>query len=233
MDVDDHAVGADRDRGARERYDEVLAAGGVGRVDDDRQVAGRLDDRHRGDVEGVAGRRLEGADAALAQDDVEVAALGDVLRRHQPLLDGRRHAALEQHRLAGLADGLQQPEVRHVAGADLQHVGVLGDDGDVARVDDLGDDRQPGRLADVGEDLAGRRRPRPWKAYGEVRGLNAPPRRIVAPADFAICAASRVCSADSTAHGPAMKVNGVRADRHLVAGGGPPRPSSGRGGAGG
>ena len=44
--------------------------------------------------------RLEGPDAALAQHDVEVAALGDVLRRHQPLLDGRGHAALEQHRPA-------------------------------------------------------------------------------------------------------------------------------------
>ncbi len=30
---------------------------------------------------------------------------------------------------------------------------------------------------------------------------------MVAPADLAIRAASRVCSADSTAHGPAMKVN--------------------------
>ena len=55
--------------------------------------------------------------------------------------------------LPALADGLEQPEVGHVAGADLQHVGVLGDDLDVARVDDLGDDRQPGDLADVGEDL--------------------------------------------------------------------------------
>ena len=51
------------------------------------------------------------------------------------------------------------------------------------------------------------RTPRPWKAYGEVRGLNAPPRRIVAPAAFAMCAASSVCCGDSTAHGPAISVN--------------------------
>ena len=50
-------------------------------------------------------------------------------------------------------------------------------------------------------------RPRPWKAYGDVRGLNAPPRMIVAPADRAIRAASAVCSFVSTAQGPAMKVN--------------------------
>ena len=52
-----------------------------------------------------------------------------------------------------VADRLEQPEVGHVAGADLQHVGVLGDDGDVAGVDDLGDDGQPGGHPDVGEDL--------------------------------------------------------------------------------
>ena len=48
--------------------------------------------------------------------------------------------------------------------------------------------------------------PSPWNAYGDVRGLNAPPRRSVAPAALAISAASSVCWAVSTAHGPAMKV---------------------------
>ena len=51
------------------------------------------------------------------------------------------------------------------------------------------------------------RTPSPWKAYGEVRGLNAPPRSSVAPAACAICAASRVWLGVSTAQGPAMKVN--------------------------
>src|SRR5262249_47466564 len=49
--------------------------------------------------------------------------------------------------------------------------------------------------------------PRPWNAYGDVRGLNAPPRSSVAPACFAISAAARVCSGVSTAHGPAIRVN--------------------------
>ena len=48
--------------------------------------------------------------------------------------------------------------------------------------------------------------PRPWNAYGDVRGLNAPPRRIVAPADCAISAASWVCCTLSTAQGPAISV---------------------------
>ena len=81
--------------------------------------------------------------------------------------------------LPALADRLQQPEVRHVAGADLQHVGVLGDDVDVAGVDDLGDDRQAGHLAHVGEDLEAllaqalegvRRGPRLVGAAAEQRG---------------------------------------------------------------
>ena len=49
--------------------------------------------------------------------------------------------------------------------------------------------------------------PRPWNAYGDVRGLNAPPRSRVAPACLASQADSSVCSGVSTAHGPAMKVN--------------------------
>ena len=80
--------------------------------------------------------RIDGsndADPALAQHDVEVAALRDVLGGHQPFLVGRGQPALEHHRLAGRADRLQQREVLHVARADLQHVGVLGDDVDVGR----------------------------------------------------------------------------------------------------
>ena len=42
----------------------------------------------------------------------------------------------------------------------------------------------------------------PWKEYGLVRGLYAPPRRNCAPAFFTISAASKSCSRDSTAHGP-------------------------------
>ena len=49
--------------------------------------------------------------------------------------------------------------------------------------------------------------PRPWKAYGEVRGLNAPPRRIVAPAAATASAVSNSCSRLSTEHGPAIIVS--------------------------
>ena len=46
--------------------------------------------------------------------------------------------------------------------------------------------------------------PSPWKAYGDVRGLNAPPRRAVAPASLTSLAQRRSCSRDSTEQGPAI-----------------------------
>jgi hypothetical protein len=49
--------------------------------------------------------------------------------------------------------------------------------------------------------------PRPWNAYGLVRGLNAPPRRIVAPAAATASAVSSSCSRLSTEHGPAIIVS--------------------------
>ena len=101
----------------------------------------------------------------------------------------------------------QQRVVLHVPGADLEDVGVLGDDVDLARLHDLGDDRQAGPLARLGEVARGASTPRPWKAYGLVRGLNAPPRRIVAPAAATASAVSNSCSRLSTEHGPAMIVS--------------------------
>src|SRR4030095_10233934 len=46
--------------------------------------------------------------------------------------------------------------------------------------------------------------PSPWNAYGELRGLNAPPRRILAPARLTAAAVTGACSSVSAEHGPAM-----------------------------
>src|SRR3989338_5898261 len=46
--------------------------------------------------------------------------------------------------------------------------------------------------------------PNPWKEYGEVLGLKAPPRRICAPASFTALAVSISIWRFSTEHGPAM-----------------------------
>ena len=125
MDLDDQAVGADGGARQGHRRNEGPMPGAVARVDDDRQVRPGAQDGHRREVERVARRGLEGADAALAQDDVRVAGGEDVLGRQQPLLDRRAQAALEEDRALALADRLEQDEVRHVAGADLDDVDVL------------------------------------------------------------------------------------------------------------
>ena len=110
------------------------------RVDDDRQMRELLDGRDGAEVERIARERLVRADAALAEDDLLVAARHDVLRRIEPFADGRREAALEHDRLLGLAERLEELEVLHVARADLVDVGVLADDLDVVLVDDFRDD---------------------------------------------------------------------------------------------
>ena len=57
----------------------------------------------------------------------------------QPLLDRGRHAALEQHRLADLAERRQQVVVLHVARADLQDVDILQHPFDLRDLHHLGD----------------------------------------------------------------------------------------------
>jgi hypothetical protein len=47
--------------------------------------------------------------------------------------------------------------------------------------------------------------PSPWKLYGELRGLKAPPRSTFAPARLT-AAASLTCSSFSAEHGPAMTI---------------------------
>ena len=45
---------------------------------------------------------------------------------------------------------------------------------------------------------------KPWKAYGEVLGLNAPPLKNVAPDAFTLFAISTIWVSLSTEHGPAI-----------------------------
>src|SRR6185436_14709791 len=48
--------------------------------------------------------------------------------------------------------------------------------------------------------------PRPWNAYGELRGLKAPPRRIFAPARLTAAALACTCSSVSAEQGPAITI---------------------------
>ena len=177
------------------------------RVDDHRQVRVQLQPRHRAEVEREARGGLERADPALAQDHVLVALLEDVVGGLQQLVERRRQPALEQHRLAELARDLEQRVVLHVARADLDDVGVLGDRVGVLGVEQLGDDRQAGLGARLGEDLerrdaealeGERRRARLERAAAQHRGAAAPRPRARRRAS---ARATRPCT------GPAIRQN--------------------------
>ena len=147
MDFHFQAVGTGGHSRDHHGLHQVGFAGGVAGVYDDRQVSLLVDDGHSGEVQRVAGVLFKGADAALAEDDVLVAAGHDVLSGHDPLLDGVAQAALEQHGLVHLANGFQQLEVLHVAGTDLHHVHILLKLGDAVLAHQLGNDGHSGGLA--------------------------------------------------------------------------------------
>ena len=101
---------------------------------------------HTGQVQRVAHTGLEGADAALTEDDVLVALGHDVLGAHYELFQRVGKAALEQDGLFLAAHGLEQFKVLHVAGTDLNEVHVLKQ-GQMLGVHDLGDDGGTGGAA--------------------------------------------------------------------------------------
>src|SRR5487761_766503 len=131
-------------------------AGRLRRVDDYRQVRQLSRQRDRVQVEREAGRGFEGTDAPLAQDHVAVALRQDILGGEQPFLDGRRHSPLQQDRLARAAGLLEQRVVLHVAGAELEDVGIARHQLDVARRHHLCHDLEAGLLASQRHHLQGR-----------------------------------------------------------------------------
>src|SRR3954469_9491610 len=64
------------------------------------------------------------------------------------------------------------------------------------------------RLCRSAADFSRRRpsSPRPWKLYGLLRGLNAPPRSTFAPARFTAAALDSTCSSLSAEQGPAITI---------------------------
>src|SRR5262245_50924082 len=84
-----------------------------------------LDDWDRRNIQRVAGIVLKGANAALAENDLTVAARQKVLGGKQPLFDRCGNASFEEHRFAHFSQFAQQIEVLHVARAHLQDVGML------------------------------------------------------------------------------------------------------------
>ena len=142
--LDEQGIRAGRHRGHRERRHPARVPRRMTRVDRDGEIGHLAEHGDRADVEGVAGRGLEGSDPTLAEDDLGIALTGDVVRRRKPLVVGGRHAALEDHRHPALPRCAQQRCVVHRAGSDQQRVHVPSQQGDVVGGKRLSDHRKPG-----------------------------------------------------------------------------------------
>jgi hypothetical protein len=87
----------------------------VTRVYDDWQMAQLLQDRDRAEVESIPGRGLKSANSTLAQDNLAVAAAGNIFRGKQKFLDRGAQAPFEQNRHPEPADLLEERVILHVA----------------------------------------------------------------------------------------------------------------------
>lgn len=153
MDFDEEAVGTEGDGSFTEFGDEVGAAAALTGIDDDGEVRFLFGDGHGGKVEGVAGVGFEGADPAFAKDDVGVAFAQGVFGGEEPFFDFHGEAAFEEDGFAGAGGFFDEAEVLGVAGADLEEVGVGGDEVDVSFGEDFGDDAEAGFGAGGGEEF--------------------------------------------------------------------------------
>jgi len=153
MDFDEQAVGAYGHGGAGEGQYFVAFAGAVTGVDEDGQVAAFFNGGDDRQIESVAGMVGECAHAAFAEHHVVIAFAQDVFGGHQELVEGGGHAALEEDGFFGAAGALEQREILHVAGADLDNVGVFFDEVEAFVVDGFGDDAEAVVLADLRENF--------------------------------------------------------------------------------
>jgi len=153
VDFDEQAVGADGHRCARERQNFVAFAGAVAGVNENRKVAALFDGRDDGEVERIAGKIGESADATFAEHDVVIAFGEDVFGGHEEFVKRGGHTALEEDGFFGAAGALEKRKVLHVARADLNDVGILFDKIERFVVNRFGDDAEAVRGADFGEDF--------------------------------------------------------------------------------
>src|SRR5208337_4704626 len=105
-----------------------------------------LDYRHAAYIKSISCRGLESPDPPFTEHKVAVVFGEDVLSGHEELIDSGRGSSLKKNRLSCLPQQGQQGEVLDIAGAHLEHVGILTDYFYVFRINNLGDDRQAGGL---------------------------------------------------------------------------------------
>ena len=109
---------------------------------------------HHAEVERVAGVIGERADAAFAEHYLVVAFAHDVFGGHQEFVEcGATCRVSAARAFAGASGALEQRKILHVAGADLDDVGVFFDQIEGFVVDGFGDDAQAVLFANLGQNL--------------------------------------------------------------------------------
>ena len=112
-------------------------------VDDNRQVGLFFDDRNCRDIQCVSGSGFEGADSALAEDNVFVSASHDVLSAHQQLFDCVSKTAFKKDWFIYFAKFLEKFEVLHISCTNLDDVNILKQ-WKMSSTHDLGNNRKSG-----------------------------------------------------------------------------------------
>ncbi len=125
----------------------------VTRIDEDWQVRQSLGGRDDGQIERVAAVIGERSDAPFAENHLIVAAGQYVFRGHEPFFQRGAHATFEQHRLARLRYPLEEREVLHIAGANLNDVDCLLNRRGMIGVHQLGNDADARALTSLLEDF--------------------------------------------------------------------------------
>ena len=139
MNFNQNTVGAGGHGGARHWWNLVAAAGAVRGIGQDRKVREFLDHGNGGNIQGIAGVAFKSTNAALAEHDLVIASGHDVLGRQQPFFDRCRWPAFQQHRFAELPQFLQQVEILHIPGADLQNIDKFQEHWNLCLIHDFGD----------------------------------------------------------------------------------------------
>ena len=125
----------------------------VARIYEDGEVAAFFYRGDYGQVQSVAGKVGEGTDAAFAEHDVVVTFGEDVFGGHEEFVESGGHAALKKDGEFGAAGAFEERKVLHVAGADLDDVGIFLDEVERFVVDGFGDDAETELLANLGKNF--------------------------------------------------------------------------------
>src|SRR5215469_12238822 len=153
VNFDKETVGAYGNSRARKWQDFVALARAVAGIDENGQMAPFFNGGYDSEVESVARKIRKCANAALAEHDVVIALREDVFGGHQEFVERSGHAALEKNGLFGATRALEQGEVLHVAGADLNDVRIFLDEFERFIVDGFGDDAEAILCAHFRENL--------------------------------------------------------------------------------